>query len=224
MDSRVRAVAEKCFEDIMEGQVKKIKSWKMKNFKINPFTIKMLSQIGFGGCDPRSMARALVYPRILGTSLATSFGTRTQFFCVEAGFAKASGVAGMDIEFTDKINGRDIYAQLKAGSTTINKDDVKPMCDKFDDARRLFKTNGVKYDEDNFIVGVLYGKHDDLSANYKKIEKKGWQVIVGKKFWTHLTGDEHFYQDLIGVAGDVAERFDASKHVEELIERIAKEL
>lgn len=50
MDSRVRAVAEKCFEDIMEGQVKKIKSWKMKNFKINPFTIKMLSQIGFGGC------------------------------------------------------------------------------------------------------------------------------------------------------------------------------
>jgi len=98
------------------------------------------------------------------------------------------------------------------------------MCDKFDDARRLFKTNGVKYDEDNFIVGVLYGKHDDLSANYKKIEKKGWQVIVGKKFWTHLTGDEHFYQDLIGVAGDVAERFDASKHVEELIERIAKEL
>jgi hypothetical protein len=32
MDSRVRAVAEKCFEDIMEGQVKKIKSWKMKNF------------------------------------------------------------------------------------------------------------------------------------------------------------------------------------------------
>ena len=41
MDSRVRAVAEKCFEDIMEGQVKKIKSWKMKNFKINPFTIKM---------------------------------------------------------------------------------------------------------------------------------------------------------------------------------------
>ena len=138
MDSRVRAVAEKCFEDIMEGQVKKIKSWKMKNFKINPFTIKMLSQIGFGGCDPRSMARALVYPRILGTSLATSFGTRTQFFCVEAGFAKASGVAGMDIEFTDKINGRDIYAQLKAGPTTINKDDVKPMCDKFDDARRLF--------------------------------------------------------------------------------------
>ena len=158
------------------------------------------------------------------SSLATSFGTRTQFFCVEAGFAKASGVAGMDIEFTDKINGRDIYAQLKAGPTTINKDDVKPMCDKFDDARRLFKTNGVKYDEDNFIVGVLYGKHDDLSANYKKIEKKGWQVIVGKKFWTHLTGDEHFYQDLIGVAGDVAERFDASKHVEELIERIAKEL
>ena len=61
---------------------------------------------------------------------------------------------------------------------------------------------------------------------FQRITKKSKRRvgIVGKKFWTHLTGDEHFYQDLIGVAGDVAERFDASKHVEELIERIAKEL
>ena len=225
MDSKVRDVADDCFTALIEKQVEKIQSLKRKDFKINPFTVQMLSQIGFGSSEPESMARALVYPRVFGTSLATSFGTRMQRFCIDAGFAKASGVEGMDIEFTDQVGGQYVYAQIKAGSETINKPDVVPMCEDFAKARRLLKTNGYKYlQEENFMLGVLYGKHKDISANYKNIEKAGWPVVVGNDFWLSLTGDEKFYKDLIVVAQDVAERYDASKHIEELIERIAKEL
>lgn len=218
-------IARDCFEKMLNKQVERIKSLKRKDFNINPFTISMLSQIGFGDSDSYSKARSLVYPRVFGTSLATSFGTRMQHFCVDAGFAIASGVKGMDIEFDDKETGRHMYCQLKAGPTTINKDDVDPICDSFTSARRLLKTNGYRdLQEENFILGILYGKHKDISHNYKTIESKGWNIWVGKKFWTHLTGDENYYYKLIDVAQEVAQSHNAHKHVEDLIERIANEL
>jgi len=42
---------------------------------INPFTVHYLAKVVGGNCDAESIARALLYPRILGTSINTSFGT-----------------------------------------------------------------------------------------------------------------------------------------------------
>jgi hypothetical protein len=52
-------------------------------FNINPFLHYYLAKTLCGDTTPESLARALVYPRVLGTSIATTFGTQMQFFCSE---------------------------------------------------------------------------------------------------------------------------------------------
>ena len=39
----------------------------LSKFNINPFTHKYLAQFAFGDSSPESMAKALIYPRVLGT-------------------------------------------------------------------------------------------------------------------------------------------------------------
>lgn len=55
----------------------------LSKFNINPFTHKYLAQFAFGDSSPESMAKALIYPRVLGTSISTTFGTQLQYFCNE---------------------------------------------------------------------------------------------------------------------------------------------
>ena len=63
------------------------------------------------------MAKALVYPRILGSSLNTSFGQNIQIFISQLAQVAgcASGIDGIDIEFIDELDGRKKYCQCKAG-------------------------------------------------------------------------------------------------------------
>lgn len=81
-------------------------------FNINPFTHRYLAKFAFGDCSPESMAKALVYPRILGTSISTTFGTQLQYFCNEVLGAYASAIHGIDIEFEDAENHRHKYCQV----------------------------------------------------------------------------------------------------------------
>ena len=48
----------------------------------------------------------------------------------------------------------------------------------------------------DFIVGVLYGKIDELSGHYKKIDKTH-PVIIGKDLWHRITGFPNFYDGLV---------------------------
>jgi hypothetical protein len=52
-------------------------------FNINPFLQFYLAKILCGDTSHESIARALVYPRVLSTSITTTFGTQMQFFCSE---------------------------------------------------------------------------------------------------------------------------------------------
>jgi len=52
-------------------------------FDINPFLQFYLAKILCGNTSPESLARALIYPRVLSTSITTTFGTQMQFFCSE---------------------------------------------------------------------------------------------------------------------------------------------
>jgi len=78
-----------------------------------------------------SIARALVYPRILGTSIATSFGQNIQRFCTEVLSGFGSAISGVDIEFIDQLDGRKKYCQVKSGPETINKDDIETISRHF---------------------------------------------------------------------------------------------
>lgn len=52
----------------------------INRFNVNPFLLTYLSNFLEGNHNPKSIAKALVYPRVLGTSINTSFGTNIQKF------------------------------------------------------------------------------------------------------------------------------------------------
>lgn len=89
---------------------------KLKSYKINPIIVKYLSKILENDFTPIGIAKALYYPRILGTSINTSFGTRIQHMFVELSLAQGSLIKGMDIEFIDKIDHRKKMVSIKIRS------------------------------------------------------------------------------------------------------------
>lgn len=189
-------------------------------FNVNPFLVKYLAQYAFGDSSPESMAKALIYPRVLGTSITTSFGTNIQYFCKDVLSAYASTTSGIDIEFIDTVDGQRKYCQVKAGPNTINKDDISVIKDHFRGVINLGRTNGLRISPADCMVGVLYGRPGELSDHYKRINED-YPVIIGKDFWQRLTGDENFYGDLISAFAEVAEEMDSSDLLQQTVDRLA---
>lgn len=194
----LKKIVEYFEENIFEQHINaslKIHS-KLNSYSINPIVVKYLSKVLEGAYSPEGVAKALFYPRVLGTSINTSFGTRIQKMFVELGIAQGSLIPGMDIEFVDQIDKRKKWCQLKSGPNTINSEDVKPLIKKFTDTIRLAKTNNSKLSNTDFIVGVLYGEALELSMHYKLIDKTH-PVFTGKEFWHRITGFPNFYDKLV---------------------------
>ena len=191
-------------------------------FNINPFLATYLANFLTGNSSPESIAKALVYPRVLGSSITTSFGTNVQKFTSEVLSSFGSTTPGIDIEFTDQVDGHKKYCQLKAGPNTINKDDVESIHGHFGAIQRLSRTNNLRIPSDDLIVGVLYGEHSDLSGHYLRLENDyDHPVIVGNDFWHCLTGDDTFYHDLIAAIVQVAEKADGKRVIEDTIQALA---
>jgi len=187
-------------ESIFENHISaslKIHS-KLKSYNINPIVVKYLSKILENNYSPEGVAKALFYPRVLGTSINTSFGTRIQNMFVDLEIANGSLIKGMDIEFKDRIDHRQKWCQLKSGPNTINSEDVQPLIRKFSSTIQLAKTNKAfkNINNSDFIVGVLYGTSNELSMHYKEIDKIH-PVIIGVDFWHRITGFPDFYSNLV---------------------------
>lgn len=193
----------------------------LDQFNINPFIHKYLAQFAFGDASPESMAKALLYPRVLGTSISTTFGTQLQYFCNEVLASFASVVSGIDIEFVDCLDGRRKYCQVKAGPNTINKDDIKTIIDHFSGIRNLARTNHLDVRTSDCVVGVFYGTNEELSSSYKKVDES-YPVYVGAEFWHRLTGEPRFYYDLIDAFVEVADEMNSSALMEDLIQTLAR--
>jgi hypothetical protein len=195
---------------------------KSSEFNINPFLAVYLANFLTGNSSAKSIAKALIYPRILGTSITTSFGTNIQKFTNDVLDAFGSTTPGIDIEFIDRIDGHKKYCQMKSGPNTINKDDVETICGHFQATIRLARTNNLRISLDDTIVGVIYGESDELSGHYKRITNQyNHPVHIGKDFWHRLTGDEEFYSKLIAAIGSIAIEADYSHELEETIEQLA---
>ncbi len=169
---------------------------KLKSYKINPILVKYLSKVLEDDFTPIGIAKALYLPRVLGTSINTSFGTRIQSMFVELNLADGSLIKGMDIEFVDKIDNRKKWCQLKSGPNTINSEDVNPLLKKFSTVANLARTNQINLNNSDLILGVLYGTENQLSQHYKKIDEKH-PVIIGVEFWHRITGFPDFYNKLV---------------------------
>jgi Type II restriction endonuclease EcoO109I len=212
---------------IMTAHIKNTKKLaSAKKFKANPFLHHYLAAFLTGEVTPQSLAQVLILPRVLGTSITTSFGTQIQKFVTEVlQQVIGSTASGIDIEFMDTQSGQKTYMQVKLGPSTINKDDVDTIHRHFQAVRRLAKTNHVKMGEACFAVGVMYGEHGDLSANYKALEDQhGYALYAGQDFWLRLTGSETFYDRLIAAIANVAVKANSTKLLSEVEAKLAQQL
>jgi Type II restriction endonuclease EcoO109I len=184
------------FENHINASLKK--NSKLKSYNINPIVVKYLSKVLEGNYSAEGVAKALYYPRVLGTSINTIFGTNIQKMFIKLNLAEGSAIKGIDIEFFDKIDGKKKWCQLKSGPNTINSEDVSPLIKKFTNTIKLARTNDALIGSNNndFIVGVLYGESAELSMHYKEIDKTH-PVIIGKDFWHCVTGFPNFYDGLV---------------------------
>lgn len=198
---------------------------KLKSYNINPIVVKYLSKVLENEYSPIGVAKALYFPRVLGTSINTSFGTRIQNMFVDLKIAEGSLIKGMDIEFIDKIDNRKKWCQLKSGPNTINSEDVMPLIRKFTDTINLARTNKAFKNINNtdFIVGVLYGEQNDLSMHYKVIDKIH-PVLIGKDFWYRLTGFPNFYDGLVENLKNLIDSLNTENLINIGVEELAKEI
>jgi hypothetical protein len=194
-----------------------------KEFNINPFLTIYLANFLTGDSTPESIAKALIYPRVLGNSITTSFGTNVQKFTADVLEGFASVTSGIDIEFVDQIDGHKKYCQLKAGPNTINKDDVETIAGHFKSVIQLGRTNNLRIALGDMVVGLIYGGQEQLSGHYKRLEKQyNIPVLSAQDFWHRLTGDEGFYKELIAAIGSVAIDADYSAELNDIISELAK--
>ena len=212
---------------IIPNHIKNLRKLQLNSFNINPFLINYLAAFLCGDTEPISLAKALVYPRILGTSLNTSFGQNIQIFIsqLQEVVGGASGIDGIDIEFIDAIDGRRKYCQCKAGPQTINKDDIITVLGHFKYLMNKSRLDRMGLQFDDLIVGVMYGEKENLSAFYKAINAH-YPVMCGAELWERLTGDKNFYYCLSKAFGEVVEEdgIDGSKLILDKVNEIADEI
>jgi hypothetical protein len=82
------------------------KAGKLSNYNVTPFLFKYLANFLKGDDAPRSIAEALVLPRVLGSSINTSFGMRIQKLISELFEGYGSLTPGIDIEFIDALDNK----------------------------------------------------------------------------------------------------------------------
>ncbi len=192
-------------------------------FNINPFLISYLANFMAGNNEPVNIAKALVYPRVLGTSISTSFGQNSQKFTSEVLKSLGSTTPGIDIEFIDQVEDRKRYCQLKAGPNTINSDDVETIHTHFSGIKNLARTNNLRIAIDDMVIGILYGERHELNAHYKRLESEyHYPVFIGQDFWHRLTGDAGFYFELGRVLSIVAGEFDSTELLSDVIQKLSE--
>lgn len=212
-------------EEIVTSHIQQacIRAGKLSNYNVNPFLYKYLANFLRGNDDVRSIAEALVLPRVLGSSINTSFGMRIQKLISDLFDSLGSTTPGIDIEFIDAIDGRRKYCQLKSGPNTINHDDVETIFGHFKGTINIARTNNLNIGINDLIVGVIYGEVSELSSHYKRISTQ-YPVFIGQEFWHRLTGKKDFYYDLIDAVGEVALESNGVQILEATIDSLTEDI
>ena len=217
-------------EIIIPNHVKGLEELKLKDFNIDPFLVNYLAAFLCGDTETLSFAKALIYPRILDTSINTNFNQNIQIFISSlaqiAGYASGiDGIDGIDVVFIDALDGRRKYCQCKTGPQTTNMDDVATVYGHFTHLMNKARLDRLDIEINDMIVGVLFGNLDELSSNYKNIDKT-FPVYCGAEFWDHFTGDSLFYHRMLKAFDDVVEENNTEgKHLAlEIIRSLSDEI
>jgi len=213
-------------EKIVASHVQNTEKLKnLKEFDINPFLVAYLAKFLHGEATPENIAKALVYPRALGTSITTSFGMQIQKFTndvLKSSFG--SMIPGMDIEFTDALDGEKKYCQMKLGPKTINHDDIETIHGKFNSGKKIAKQNGLRVHDGDFVIAVIFGEKSQVNSFYKTLETEHhYSLFVGAEFWHRLTGDENFYSLMVEACSESAKNYKGTELLQNVIEEISKD-
>lgn len=212
--------------DVYKNHKKNISRLKNpSNFNINPFLHPYITNFIYGDVSPISLAKALVLPRAMGTSVVTTFGSKMQDFIVSnIDHAKGSAISGIDIEFEDQTKEGEnlVYCQVKAGPNTINADDVRTIVGKFTKLRNKARLDKLSVRNDALIVGILYGSRKELSGSYKAIEANGYGVFIGSEFWEKLTGDDKFFEKMSAKLSEISDNLNEEAYIEDIVNSLSK--
>lgn len=140
------------------------------------------------------LAKALVYPCIFDMVFETCDTHDAEPFVsqLQGIIGGASDFDGIDFEFIDTVDGRHKYCLLKAGVESVDVDDLVTIFSHF---KPVVSQPGLDLHFEDLLVGVLFGREEDLCDFYMIIDSQ-YPVLCGKKFWKHLTGDSRFYARL----------------------------
>jgi len=197
---------------------KKLKD--IKEFQIHPFLWRYLANYLEGNEDPETLAKVLIYPRILQSSVTTSFGIFIQKFLTTFISVLGSTTPGIDIEYTDQVDGRHKYCQLKNGPNALNNDDIKTVEDHFKDLIARGRTNHNIINSSDCVFGLIYGTRKEFNGNIKKLDRGIYSVLEASEFWLCYTGDEKFYNNLFNASAEVGKE----QNMKELVENVISEL
>jgi len=201
-----------------------VKLSNLDEIKINPFLWTYLANYYLGNSDYKSLATVAVFPRVLGTSITTTFGARMQSFISEVlDSSLGSTTTGIDIEYIDAVDGRRKYCQIKSGPQALNKDDITTIKNHFKSIRNLARTNNLNLQHNDLVFAMLYGEPNEMNS-FVKILAEEYEVYIGEEFWYRLTGDKDFYYDLAKAMAEVAEGVDSRSIVDDTIEKLAADI
>lgn len=211
--------------NIVEAHIKNTKKLSnLSEIKINPFLWPYLANYYLGNSSDESLAAVAVLPRVLGTSITTTFGTQMQSFISDVlDSSLGSTTSGIDIEYIDAVDGRKKYCQLKSGPQALNKDDITTIRNHFRAVQHLARTNNLDVRQSDLVFAMLYGEPSEMNSFVKKFAEE-YQVYIGEEFWYRLTGDKNFYYDLSKAMAEVAETVNSKKLVEETIKKLAEDI
>ena len=209
-------------DDFHTRNLKNIKKLSdINEFTINPILLKYLSRVYHGKHNPECLVRTLIAPRILSTSVTTTFGNRIKPFII-SNFPDVSKslLHGVDIEFLDKSkkNPTSGYCKIFAGPHTLNSTTSQNVIENFNN---LISKKKLK--KSDLFIGVTYGEDKELSENYLKIRSKGYKIVCGQDFWNMLTGHKSFYDDLIKSFKSGVDKIDETALINKIISDLKKD-
>lgn len=181
---------------IIPNHLKKLQKLQLKDINVNPFLISYLAAFLCHDTDPVSLAKALVYPRILETCLSSSLGLYTQNFLysLEENIGRVSSIDGIDFEFVDTLDGRNKFCIFDS-----KIDSVEELTEILEKSKKAILEIDKEhwYDlMDDVIICVPFGNERELSAEMRMVSTIH-PVLSGVDFWCHLTGDKNFYNSLL---------------------------
>lgn len=182
---------------IIPNHKSKFETLGLNDFKIDFSIIKYLAGSHCKTAETQHLlAMALVYPKVIETSIKTCFEQNNQSFISQLSqiIGETSEINGIDFEYVDAIDGRRKYCLCKS-IIDEEKDLVEILCD-CKKAMHAIDDEDWMNAIDDIVVVVPFGKKEELPEAYNTIATT-YTVLCGAEFWEHLTGYSDFYNRML---------------------------